>query len=472
MKDVSTALGRVWYAKNYFEKYTFTSEEFEKDFELYRQSLKEDHLWRVEAWSAMKTAIDSVIVIDLPSEQTTERPAPYFYILEPDDIIDIEVNNKNEVEYIIFKCEAGEGEPETIAVYDDTSLRKFEKKNGEPGKLIAEVPHTLGYCPARMLWSDKLADENYFNKRSPITDVLSDLDWYLFWKVAERYLNLYAPFPIYISYKFNKAEEEEGNPTGSEKEKKDQHAGSSLMGPGSYMEVPAPVMNGDTNLMTNPLQVEGAQVEACKFCEEKSTKLRVDIFRAIVGYDGEINKTAINEKQVESGFKSREEVLMIVARNFGQAKLWTNTTLARLRYGGYFVKGDIDFGSDFYLTDESEFITLYSDAKTKGASSLILDTIENQLLDTVYRNDPQGRMRATLQKDLDPLPGMSDGDALLNFQAGVINKETYLQKINYQKYYRMFELEFGGIPTDKNYNSFLLLMQSKFQEYATEQSTS
>jgi len=48
--------------------------------------------------------------------------------------------------------------------------------------MIAEVKHALGYTPARMLWSDKLQDENYINKRSPITDILADLDWYLFFR--------------------------------------------------------------------------------------------------------------------------------------------------------------------------------------------------------------------------------------------------------------------------------------------------
>lgn len=471
MKDVFTALGRVWYAKNYFEKYTFSAEEFEKDFELYRETIKEDHLWKVEAWSAMKTAIDSVIIVDLPAIQAGERPCPYFYILEPDDIIDIEVNCKNEIEYIIFESEDDDtNEKDCIAVYDDFSLRKYEKDDKGIGKLIVEIPHTLGYTPARMLWSDKLADENMFNKRSPITDVLSDLDWYLFYKTAEKYLNLYAPFPIYVSYEFQNDSKDDDPVKGTETEqaKEDKHEGSPLMGPGSYITVPAPETNGDTNLMANPVQVVGAAVDACKWVQDKVQLLRTSIFRSIVGYDGEINKAAINEKQVESGFKSREEVLMYIARNLGQAKLWTNETIARLRYSVYFVKGDIDFGSDFYLQDESEFVTLYADAKVKGASSLVLDTIEEQLLDVVYRNDPQGRMKARLIKDLDPLPGMTNVEALAAQQAGVISTATYLTKINFQKYARMFELEFAGIPND-NYNSVLSQMNAKFEEYASEQ---
>jgi len=470
MKDIFMGLERVWYAKNFIQQYTFASDEYEHDFLAYLKQIKSDHMWRVEAWSSMKTAIDSVVIIDLPAVQNGLRPEPYFYFISPHEILDMGVDGRNDMQYIIFEHDNEDGVNELI-VYDSEQMRKYAYDKKQIGALIAKVPHDLGYCPARMFWSDKLQDENYINKRSPVTDSLGDLDWLLFFKTSKKYLDLHAPYPIYITYEIESEKEREDKPTwweGQEQTKK--HTGQGFMGPGSFSTVPVP-RTGEPDLMGNPIQVVGAEVEACQYSAEEVDRLANDIYRSCVGSDGDLlRKEAVNEKQVDASFKSREEVLINIARNFAEIMLWTNETLARLRYGVFFIDGMVEFGEDFYLQTEQELIASYADAKSKGVNQVLLDAMDEQIMDTKFKHKKRDRERAMIYKDLDPMPGMSITEAAVLVGKGVSLADLTM-KVNLLKFVRRFEMEFGDVVDfmSDDYAEKIEIINLKLQDYAREQ---
>ena len=71
----------------------------------------------------MQVSPNSILIVDMPSVQTTERPEPYFYWLDLEDVIDYKLveGNWNRFEWFIFR----QG-PDKIAVFDDLSIRIFE----------------------------------------------------------------------------------------------------------------------------------------------------------------------------------------------------------------------------------------------------------------------------------------------------------------------------------------------------------
>jgi len=468
-KDIFMALERVWYAKDYVEKYVFASDEYESDFTLYLKSLNTKHLWQVESWSALKTSIDSVVVVDLPEIQLTDRPEPYFYFIQPSEIIDMKVDEVNDMEYIIFKHKDSEGNI-VLLVYDSISMRKYEYEDRKKGALLADVQHGLGYCPARMFWSDKLQDGNYINKRSPITDSLGDLDWLLFFKTSKKLLDMHAAYPIYITYEIEQDNESEDKPTWWEgQEKATTHKGKGLMGAGSFMTVPPP-LTGQADMMANPVQVVPAEIEACQYSVEETTRLELDIYTSSVGASGELlENEAVNEKQVEAAFKSREEVLMNIARNYQQIMCWTYSTLARLRYDIFFTECLVDFGEDFYLETAEALMEAYSNAKEKGVNSLILDTMNEKINDVAFKHRKKDRERAEIYKHLDPFPELTTQEVME--MKDVLDPIDIRIKINLLKYIRMFELQFGDmidfIPN--NFEQKITNINLKIQEYAMQQ---
>lgn len=189
-------LERVFDGRNSAVNYQFLDSTLADDWEWYKHDiLNEPNVWKSKGWATMKTAINSVLVVDIPTEQMEERPAPYFYFLGIDKVIDFKAKGES-LEWIIFK------QPDNkIAAFDDEFMRLFEVDDkGKVGELITETKHGLGYCPAKFFWSTPLSREQPDIKKSPLSSQLGNLDWLLFFRVSKRHLDLYAPYPIYSAY--------------------------------------------------------------------------------------------------------------------------------------------------------------------------------------------------------------------------------------------------------------------------------
>ena len=92
VEDVYRELERVFYSRNSSSIYQFSSSELLEDGMDYRKEiLKEPTVWKTVGWKKMQVSPNSVLVIDLPKEQTPPRPEQYFYRLEIDNVIDYKV---------------------------------------------------------------------------------------------------------------------------------------------------------------------------------------------------------------------------------------------------------------------------------------------------------------------------------------------------------------------------------------------
>lgn len=481
-ESIFSEFEKVFEAKNAFEKFEFTDSELENDFADYRKKIGDLNFWETQGFETFKNSIDNILVVDLPALQKddagnfiqpTERPEPYYFLLDIDCLIDIDnrkIEGRNAVtgkqfyyfrtEYIIFH-----GENDAIFVFDDTFYRRYSKKEGSSDPVLDfEVAHNLGFTPARSFWTTPLNSSSKIQKRSPITNSISELDWYLFFSISQKYLELYAPFPIYAIYK-SKCNYSESNgakrkcvdgyllangaPWSKDLDKCPHCASKIRVGPGNVMLIDVPKEKGDDfDLMANPMKVIPAETESLTYVKQAVIDKRNEIFSNCVGRgkDAE-NDQAVNELQVKSGFESRTSVLIKAKRNFEIIHAFALDTIARLRYGPSFLSLTIDYGDEFFVKDESEEIAEYKEAVANGLPAYELATRRQAIYETRYKNNPDLLERLKIMRNLEPFPdnNILQLQEIRSKAPELVPLKQMILKINFNSFIDRFEREQANI---------------------------
>ena len=457
-ESIGVALSGVFDGQDAFNRYDFNNPEDKKDFEKFRDG----EFWKTEGFQAMVNAIDSVWVVDLPEFQEGDKPEPRNQLINIASVIDISCKKSGDCLYVIFTV------GDKILVYDDHSIRKFENKEGNIGALISEFVHGMDYCPARMFWSEFLKSDNVINHKAPLTNVLSELDWLLVHKVFKKWMDIANSFPILATYRSGdnfedlRREENKGRAEGKQKTK-----GDKLIGPGSVITVPVP-MEGQPDLMTNPLAWIAPPVETLQFHVTEDERLTDYIYRTSVGIDGEQkNDQAKNEKQVLASFENQSTIRRRIATNFEKIQSFAEKVIIFLRYGED-VTVSIDYGSKFFLKTAED---LTEERESVRGDEIITDAINTEMIETKFRNDSGGKIRAQVLNDLDPLPGKDIEEIIKIKNAGGIDDKTFKIKANFMNFVRRFERE--QLPIDQfmrsgEYNERVKLINQEFEKYAGE----
>lgn len=489
-EDVYRELERVFYSRNSSSSYQFADSELAEDWQKFKkEKLNEPEIWKTTGWERMKVSPNSILVVDLPTEQTSALPEPYFYWLEIEDVIDYSTCDGTNIEWLVFK------QPENrIAVFDDESIRIFQlnEKNEITG-IISEAIHGLKYCPARFFWSTQLNEKNKELKKNPLTKELSNLDWYLFFSISKQHLDLYAPYPIYSAYEANC--NFENNETGdycdggflrnSKGEYKMLADGSiercpccsekRIAGPGSFLEIPIPSQAEGIADLSNPVTITTIDKNSLDYNTQECTRLRNDIIISICGSGGTVSeKEAINETQVAANFESKTSVLNALKTNFEQAQKFVEDTICMLRYGEAFISSSINWGTEFYVFTVKELYDKYKQAKENGATEAELDAISQQIIEVEYRNNPLVLQRMLILKQLEPYPHKTLEQVINLYEKGLLDKQKALIKLNFSSYIDRFEreniniIEFG---TNQALREKVNIIYNKLLEYANEERT-
>lgn len=481
-------LSRVFDGRNPALNYQFMSSEQRDDWEYYRQEvLKEPTIWQTKGWEYFQTEINSVLIVDLPTEQKpgTKYPEPYFYWLTIDQIIAYDVNPATGfMEYIIFR------QPDNrIAVIDDEFYRVYsEDKDRNIGSLLVESKHDLGYTPARFFWNVPLSISDPDIKASPLTRELETLDWYLFFHISKRHLDLYGAYPIYSGYEQNcdyiNSETGDMCDGGFLKDRNGNYKFDSsglllrcpkcgdkrIAGVGSFVEVPIPGENQPD--LRNPVQMLGVDTSSLEYNVKEVERLKESILRATVGVNDDFaNTQAVNEKQVDAFFESQTTILTRIKKGFESAQQFVDETVCRLRYGNAFVSAKINLGTDFYVVTPTELRNKYKLAKESGASESELDALQNQIIETEYRHNPTQLQRMLILAELEPYRHLTRTEVINLYEKQIIPVEAMQVKLHFANFVRRFErentniLEFGTlIPYDKK----IRIIADKLREYAKE----
>ena len=463
-ESIFSHLNSVFKGQDAFFRYDFTDPKKLADWKDYNDFT----FWQTFGFEAMINAIDSVWVVNLPAEQTTEYPAPRDLLINIKDIIDISVDRNNVCEYVIFKANG------KIFVYDDLFFRAYSVKDGDISKLPeSEIPHNLGYCPARMFWSDMLLKSNYINKKAPLTNVLGDLDWLLTCQVFKKYMELGNSYPITVAIKQTNDYESNNNENNrGRSEEQRETLGGNLIGPGSFFEADPPLQD-EYDPMANPVRLISPDVTNLKYHDESLKAKQDRIFYSVVGKDGEATKEAINEKQVEASFESQTTNLLKIAHNFELIQTFADKCKIDLRYGPDELKSiSIDYGTKFFLKSANDIISDLDTAKKNGSHSSVIDVIMNKVIEAEYRNDKNGYTRAKIIQELDPLPDKTQDEAMAIYKEDGISKEQFIIKCQLLNFVRRFEREQRVSLTDfasaRPYDEKIRNIYDEFILYANE----
>lgn len=487
MSEVFDKLSRIFEGRNPAYSYQFATTEQHDDWEWYRQErLGEPTVWATKGWEFFQTEINSVMIVDLPQEQEADDryPQPYFYWLPIRDVVEFKADRTTgQMSYIIFRQK-----DDTMAVIDDESYRIFRTKDDMPeGEPLVENRHDLGYCPARFFWSEPMSLEYPDIKRSPVTKQLDNLDWFLFFSISKRHLDLYGSYPIYSGYEqdcdFHNDNTGDYCDGGFLKDSKGHWLWDAnglvpcpkchdhrITGAGSFVEIPVPI-EGQPDLR-HPVDMLTVDRNSLDYNVDEEKRLRSTIITGIVGTNEEITtRDALNEQQIRANFESQSTVLNRVKKGFEQAQQWVDETCCRLRYGSLFLSASISYGTEFYLFSTDELRDRYQKAKETGMSESELDALHQQIIETEYRNNPQMLQRMLILAELEPYRHLTRNEVASLYQTGIVSVEDYLVKLNFADFIRRFErenmniIEFGSATA---YDTKINTIREQLRAYAQE----
>ena len=448
-------LFRVFDGRDPKFNFQFRNTEQRDDWEWYRQEkLHEPQVWKSVGWEYLKTEINSVLVVDLPENQEGDRPEPYFYWLRIQDVLTFDADPvSGQMYWIIFY----QGK-DKVAVVDDTSYRIFAfERGGITGEPIIEHPHGLGYCPARFFWDKPISVDEPDLKRSPITKQLESLDWFLFFHISKKHLDTYAGYPIYSGYAmdcdFHNDETGDYCDGGFLKDKHDHWkydanglvrcplcSSKRISGAGSFVEVPIPG-EGQPDLH-DPVKITTVDRHSLEYNVTEEERLKNAIIDGTVGVDSPVlTSQAVNEKQVSASYDSKTTILQGIKESLEKAMEWVDKTICLLRYGNDFISLNISLGTDFYLMSPSDLRSLYNTAKNSGASEAELDSLQRQIIETEYRDNPLELQRMLILNELEPYRHIGRQEALTLFEKNIMPEQDLRIKMNFPDYIRRFERE-------------------------------
>lgn len=485
-EDVYRELERVFHSRNSSALYQFTSTELEEDWARYRrEKLHEPEVWKTEGWKRMQVSPNSILIVDLPQMQDGFRPEPYFYWLELENVVDYKVRKGAELDWIMFRQPG-----DKLAVFDEAMYRLYQLKDNAIESVIAEIPHDLGYCPARFFWSEQLNEKDKDLKKNPLTKELSNLDWYLFFALSKQHLDLYAPYPIYSAYEADC--NFENNATGDYCDGgflRNSHGDYKILadgtvekcpccsekriaGPGSFLEVPVPNAADGIADMRNPVQITTIDKDSLEYNVKECERLKNEIVVSVVGSGGTVSeKEAINETQVSANFESKTAVLNALKTNFEMAQKFVEDTICKLRYGNSFISSSINLGTEFYIFTVKELYAKYNQAKINGASNSELDAISQQILEVEYKNNPLILQRMLILKQLEPYPHRTLDEVLKLYDKGLLEEQYVMLKVHFTSLIDRFERENINIiefASNMPMREKVITIQTKLLEYVRE----
>jgi hypothetical protein len=501
---------KIFKSDNSLRKYEFEDEELEADAIKYTKKLGITEFFETVAFDKFKSDIDSILVVDLPEPEyneageaieTDDLPEPYPYFISVDDLLAIDVSRykiKDDeisnlynyvVNWIAFECGKDE-----VAFIDNKKYYKF-KKVGSEYELLNESEHFLEYCPAKPFWSSPLNQKSLIQKKSPITNSLTNLDWLLFVDFAKKYQDTFGMFPIYAMYaakcdykdttlnqqcKGGLLHSTIGGAalydyTAGQKTVKKCPKCSDKMrkGPGKTIVIKAPHQEGQPDLMRNPLQIISPDVKSLEHITKEIERIKHEIYSDCVGRGSDVvNKQAINEAQADGIYESKRMVLSRVKKNFEIIEKFATDTVFRLRYQEDYKGSVIDYGEPYFYEDTNDLMESYKEGKTNGMPSFFLNSIRKRIYESKYKNDPTSLARHKILSHLEPYQNYTLEEIIeIQSKNPIFDRNLLILKADFDKYVNRFEREVGNVVDFMSKQSMEIKINTiltKLLEYVTE----
>ena len=477
-ENVYSEFHKVFQSNNSYVKCEFSDEELEMEFKE-KEAIISDW-FRVQGFRNMATRINGLLVVDMPEEEDGD---PYFYFVDVKSLVDIKNDENGNAHYVIIKVDE-----DIYNVFDKQYSRTVEV-TGDSIRVLKEFEHGLGWCPARMMWTDDLSHRDHIVKLSPFSKSLSRLDLLLFKMVSSEYADLYSSYPILSAYKAKcDYSDHYGNQCSHGSIYLASHddarmqgetidcpacKGSDMIGAGTIFWVDPPEDKEQHDAIETIKRLD-ADVESLEYIKGDIKDLGNQI-RFDVNGRGEMesNSQAKNEMQIAKDFEAMQNAMMRYKRNMEIAQQFVTDTCATMKYGDAYGGCIINYGDQFYLSTEEQLKADIKMSKEAGLPSYEIVNMLEQLNGTKYRNSPTQKKRSSILMDLDPFPAMSLNE-ILKMESGLDPMDVIIKK-NFDQFVNRFEREninlvrFGQ---DIDYNVKIDSILEVFREYANEKAGS
>ncbi|WP_157618372.1 hypothetical protein [Spirosoma spitsbergense] len=497
--DISDSAAAVHGAQDRYIAIELSDEELQTDAEQFIEDIDVAGFISQKCHNALFSAPNSLVVVDLPAEQTTDFPEPYVYLLPSDKIVaaegvDAQAGGRNTsglLRFAYFDIK----QPKRRALFDGENFQVYEKLGGESEwRQLVSVPHGLPFCPAWKLWADVDAG-NPLASNTMIRPSLGLLNRYIFWDAAEHSNDLKAAFAQFWHL------EEEAKSCGYQapdgpycQEGVLLYPGTDTMGnytpdmapikrpcpqckkrrsrggPGSGIPIPAPQKKEDADWRV-PAGWIDAPIDSLKYIQEKVEKLRAKIRRTATGSEGgPQNQQALNESQIMSILESARQVGDYLAEYFEILHRRILDALLRLRYGNAYLGCTVNYGRRFSVLSGDLLMQLSEMAKKTGSDWLV-EEIDNLQQDYYARGDSSRGLRFQMLTDLNPYPYRTP-EGLVAGQINVIDPEGYAIAVGLMGYVKRFERE-NQLPIERfgvlaPYSQRVTTILDAIKEYVTE----
>lgn len=451
-------LQKVFSAQDSYFDVELRDDSMKQHFSAYLEKNNIRTIFKEKAFAVHTRRPCDLFVVDLPGVQTSLRPEPYFYTVAVSDIQDISVeytSGGNRISFVVFKS------GKNFIAIDDAFYRVFLKQDDADDYMLRlEVPHPLGYTPATFLPPPLYDqdDSSFVARKAILSPLLTDLEWLLFYKVAERCYETYGPFPIMTVPSSGKCDYTDSlgqSCSGGIVATTNSHGHAShyncpvckknsLVGPGTIYERTTPRTKEDP-ILPNAIDITTPDIPSLDYITKKIDFLEWELYANAVGSaDETMTKEAVNQKQVMVSVEGKKNVLQSFKKDFERCEKFLIDTIGRLMYGDYYVTATVNYGEQWMLYTAAEVVEQFQTYKKAGLPNYMIARKKQLLIQTENKNNPYGQRRSEILDMLEPWPDMSTQETV-NLQLSTIFKEKFALKLDFAKFVSKFELVNGDI---------------------------
>lgn len=453
-------LAKIFESSNPAQKLTFESDN-ERQTNEFKNYFDVDRFFKEDVYEQLKLAPNSFLVVDVKEGLTQGKPSPTPYFVNIEAVIDASVNRDGSTNYLIFRVDE-----KTVVAIDDEAYYVFDSIN-EDYELREGYPsvHNLKdrldrpYTPAFLIYPNFLNATDTIVVNSPLTKNLGSMEWLLFWSVSKRYLDLYAPFPIYVSYEEDCTYEQAGRicnggilvSTSDDLEEAasvipcPKCSENRMFGAGTEVTVPAPQTKDEPNLI-DAINVIPASKDSIEYVTNEKVRLEQEIYYSILGKTSQpIESFSQSVSQLDLSTESRKAVLLHMKGIFERVQNKVTYTMARLMFGEEFIDSYVNYGDNYFLTTSEQETKNFKALKDAGAPEGMLHSNLERIIATTYKTVPYTALLNQIYLEVEPYQTMSIENVTKLVGVNMIPKKRALAKIHFTDFIEDFEAQHSAL---------------------------
>lgn len=439
-------LERVFFAEDSFFKYTISGKEVQNPEELDIDTFNE---W---IFNALLFRHNDILVTDLK-----DINVPFRSLISIENVIAIASHNSviHKLAYtatVVIINELGAPEHVNGILFMDDEQYIFYDKNLE--KILLQVPHDLGECPADYISKDPFSDDDIIRK-SIFSYIREQFEEYVFLKTLQRMTDPNGAIPIITQLKTKEKNNDDikgetgkepfqNRIIGAQKARFGQEvAGSkSPVQTGTIHKIPMIKKEDgsiDMEAVKNYLTFHFTPTAPLQYIDQRIKDIQASIINTILGDFTEQNQAAKNELQVQGSFFNKQDRLRGVSRELSRIRERSDFKMLALAHGRDNVSNEAFYGSDFFLETQSELFDLFK----KSPNVIERKNLLIRLTRNRNRFNPDKSDRTVILYHL--MPYISDEDFTTAIDKQAIDPVTFQYQSRFNYWIGVFEATFGDI---------------------------